>query len=153
MPPRKRAKAAEEASGGEPEKAAAGATAGGGEAATGKEPVKEKPLEPLEIERSRLLTRDTVFLGRSTKKALLKFQAFYNVVRDFEPEEVEASPKIQQLSQQCLRELKLLAIEVNKAKLTDRAFRTELEECAAAEKEVFEKIEASKANLGVAHGG
>ena len=36
------------------------------------------PKDPFYVEKSRLLTKDTVFLGRSCKQALLEFQKFAN---------------------------------------------------------------------------
>ncbi|KAH8068028.1 hypothetical protein JL721_6975 [Aureococcus anophagefferens] len=102
--------------------------------------------EALEVEKSRLLTRDTVFLGRSAKKALLKFQAFANAA-DSRGAEASTDDKVAGLRAGATHELKLLAIEVRKARLANAACAREMEECAALEAETAAKIEATKVNI------
>ncbi|KAH8091158.1 hypothetical protein JL720_6043 [Aureococcus anophagefferens] len=102
--------------------------------------------EALEVEKSRLLTRDTVFLGRSAKKALLKFQAFANAA-DSRGAEASTDDKVAGLRAGATHELRLLAIEVRKARLANAACAREMEECAALEAETAAKIEATKVNI------
>jgi len=146
MPPRKKARAAPAAAAAPSAPAAAVAaakavTSGGDKAAAAK-----PKGDPFEIERSRLLTRDTVFLGRSTKKALLKFQAFAATVGEL-GEDARDDPGVKRAADATLRELRLLAIEVKKAALSEKACARELAECAELETATTAEIAESEATI------
>ena len=83
---------------------------------------------------------------RSAKKALLKFQAFANAA-DSRGAEASTDDKVAGLRAGATHELKLLAIEVRKARLANAACAREMEECAALEAETAAKIEATKVNI------
>ncbi|KAJ1455005.1 Tho complex subunit 7-domain-containing protein [Pelagophyceae sp. CCMP2097] len=97
-----------------------------------------------EVLRERLLTRDTVFLGRSTKKVLLKFQQFASVALG---DDGATEEKVRSAAQAMTRELKLLVFEVQKSAGVHAACAQELKECDELEEETTAKIAHARTDI------
>ena len=105
------------------------------------------PADPYYIEKSRLLTKDTVFLGRSCKAALLEFQAFANAACALNRNDADALDQeaVDALRNRALRELRVFSVEIKKQKLQARACSQEIADCERLERETTTEIaEAEK---------
>ncbi|KAJ8607030.1 hypothetical protein CTAYLR_006258 [Chrysophaeum taylorii] len=92
--------------------------------------------------KERLLTRETVFLGRSAKKVVQKYYVWGSSVFD-EKEEEERRTAFE--SMRC--ELRLFGLEVKKTGLSVMAWRRELRDADAEEASTARKIEEAKAEI------
>lgn len=91
--------------------------------------------------KQRLLTRDTVFLGRSPKKVLVKLSNYGKQVAGHTEGDRTA------LAEALLCELRLFGIEVKKTGLAVGAAQRELNECDAEEKQHAVAIETAKQDI------
>ena len=107
------------------------------------------PKDPFYVEKSRLLTKDTVFLGRSCKQALLEFQKFANAacLRNKNAEDAPDEQEVERLRSKALRELRLFSVEIKKQKLQARACEREIADCERMEAETTREIAAAEERI------